>query len=178
MAKVKATFELEINQAREDLRELGVDFKTIEKTINKLTTTTKKQLQAQAGSYERVRGQLKLNTIALDNLTKEERENSNVVNKLLAQRKTYLIQLEKQAEVNRKLKKEIKEIVKAENADNTAKNKNIRSIKELREVTNALVFQRDRLDKTTKDGAKRFETLTKQINKNTNLYRYKMLING
>jgi len=96
-----------------------------------------------------------------------EKENKDLIDQFAKKREELTKQIIRQQEAQKKYKKEIRDNVKAETELYLAQNRQIKSIKDLREVTNALVRQRDRLDHSTAKGKKEFDKLTKQININT-----------
>jgi TP901 family phage tail tape measure protein len=167
MAKVRSDFELNITGTLfEELKGIGLSANQAELAIKRLSKSAIEGFNAQAGSIERVKAQLKLNEIAYNQLSEEEKKNSKVAQDLLAQRKSLLIVLEQQSKANKKLIADAREQVKNETLLITSTNRQINSIRDLREVTNALIFQRDRLNLNSIDGKKRFDELTTAINNN------------
>jgi hypothetical protein len=79
MAKVQSDFELNIQgNLLTELKNIGLSANQAELAIKRLTKNVRDGFDAQAGSIERVKAQLKLNELAYNQLSEEEKKNSKV----------------------------------------------------------------------------------------------------
>ena len=141
MARVKAEYILETDQAKKSLDQLGKEF-------DELTQSQKENTKA-----------LKEINKEFNKLSKTEQETSVRGKELTKQRRELTLAILKQRQESNKLKKTIIDEIKNSKTQ-------VGSIRALREANNKLVAERERLNTQSVTSRKRFKDLTKQISKN------------
>jgi len=163
MAKVRLEYEVNTQDAKKAITDLN---NAIKKTDQDRIASSKKREKEEQQAIERQKKSINglKNELAelkreYNSLSKEQRESSQEGRRLEAE-------IAKLSGTIKRSTERIREQEKVNKSLLISQRQQVNSIKDLREFTNALVFQRDRLNLNSKESRRQFDLLTKQINQN------------